>query len=109
MAAHHSLLVTFVVLHYASYPTDGQTRQTNRRGSNTQLARTILSSLGALPRPLALAVGLSIGRLGYLLPGNLRRTGERNLGIAFPEMNEQERRRLLSGCFASLGRLLGEF
>src|SRR5882672_10002383 len=73
------------------------------------LARAILSGLGVLPRRVAIAVGLSIGRLGYLLPGNLRRTGERNLEIAFPEMNEQERRRLLSGCFASLGRLLGEF
>jgi KDO2-lipid IV(A) lauroyltransferase len=73
------------------------------------LARTILSGLGILPRPVALAVGLTIGRLAYLLPGNLRRTGQRNLEIAFPEMPEPERRRLLRGCFASLGRLLGEF
>jgi len=33
-----------------------------------------------------------------------------NLGIAFPEMNEQERRRLLSGCFWRVwAGLLGEF
>jgi KDO2-lipid IV(A) lauroyltransferase len=73
------------------------------------LARTILSALGVLPRPVAIAIGLTIGRLAYLLPGNLRRTGKRNLEIAFPEMPETERRRLLRGCFASLGRLLGEF
>jgi len=73
------------------------------------LARTILSALGILPRPVAIAVGLSIGRLAYLLPGNLRRTGKRNLEIAFPEMPEPERKRQLRGCFASLGRLLGEF
>lgn len=73
------------------------------------LARTILSALGVLPRPLAIAVGLTIGRVGYLLPGNLGRTGKRNLEIAFPEMPEAERRKLLRGCFASLGRLLGEF
>ena len=55
------------------------------------LARTILSALGLLPRRLAIAVGLTIGRVGYLLPGNLGRTGKRNLEIAFPEMPEAER------------------
>src|SRR6185295_14437612 len=73
------------------------------------LARTILSGLGILPRRLAIAVGLAIGRAGYLLSGKLRRTGQRNLEIAFPDLPERERNRLLRGCFASLGRLLGEF
>lgn len=73
------------------------------------LARSILTGLGVLPRPAAVAVGLIIGRLGYLMPGNLRRTGIRNLEIAFPELSEGERKRLLRGCFESLGRLLGEF
>ncbi|MCA1603480.1 MAG: lysophospholipid acyltransferase family protein [Acidobacteria bacterium] len=73
------------------------------------LARAILSGLGVLPRQLAIAIGISIGRLAYLLPGKLRRTGSRNLEIAFPEMSVAERKRLLCGCFASLGRLLGEF
>jgi KDO2-lipid IV(A) lauroyltransferase len=39
----------------------------------------------------------------------LRRTGKRNLELAFPNLNEQERARLLRGCFESLGRLLGVF
>jgi KDO2-lipid IV(A) lauroyltransferase len=43
------------------------------------------------------------------MPGNLGRTGKRNLEIAFPDMPESERKKLLRGCFASLGRLLGEF
>ncbi|MGI8835599.1 MAG: lysophospholipid acyltransferase family protein [Pyrinomonadaceae bacterium] len=73
------------------------------------LARVILSSLGALPRRAAITVGVGIGRIAYLLPGNLRRTGERNLKIAFPDMDQRERARLLRGCFESLGRLLGEF
>ena len=73
------------------------------------LARTILGGLGLLPRSLAIALGLAVGRLGYLVAGKLRRTGERNLEIAFPEMPEQERKRLLRGSFLSLGRLLGEF
>lgn len=73
------------------------------------LARTILGGLGLLPRSLAIALGLAVGRLGYLVAGKLRRTGERNLEIAFPEMPEQERKELLRGSFLSLGRLLGEF
>jgi KDO2-lipid IV(A) lauroyltransferase len=73
------------------------------------LAWTLLSGLGVLPRALAVAVGVTIGRLAYFLPGSLRRTGLRNLEIAFPEKSEAERRQLLRGCFTSLGRLLGEF
>jgi KDO2-lipid IV(A) lauroyltransferase len=73
------------------------------------LARAILSGLGVLPRRWAMALGLSIGRLAYFLPGNLRRTGKRNLEIAFPEMPDADRSRLLRGSFESLGRLLGEF
>ena len=73
------------------------------------LARVILSGLGALPRRAAIAVGIGISRIAYLLLGRLRRTGERNLEIAFPESDERERKRLLRGCFESLGRLLGEF
>jgi len=73
------------------------------------LARSILASLGVLPRRAALAVGLGIGHLAFHLPGNLRRTGRRNLEIAFPDMPEKERRELLRGSFLSLGRLLGEF
>lgn len=73
------------------------------------LARVILSGLGALPRRAAITLGIGIGRLACLLPGSLRRTGERNLEIAFPDMDQRERARLLRGCFESLGRLLGEF
>jgi KDO2-lipid IV(A) lauroyltransferase len=73
------------------------------------LARSILGSLGFLPRSVAVAAGRAVGRLAYSLPGKLRRTGEINLAIAFPEMSEQERLQVLRGCFESLGRLLGEF
>ena len=73
------------------------------------LARSILGFLGLLPRAAAIMLGRALGRIAYWLPGNLRRTGERNLEIAFPEMSKPERRRLVRGCFDSLGRLLGEF
>ncbi len=73
------------------------------------LARSLISALGLLPRSAAVGLGRLFGRIAFSLPGNLRRTGERNLEIAFPESSQDERRRLLLGCFDSLGRLLGEF
>lgn len=73
------------------------------------LARSILGVFGILPRGLAIGIGRAMGRIAYLLPLKLRRTGERNLTIAFPEMDEGERQRLLRGSFDSLGRLLAEF
>jgi KDO2-lipid IV(A) lauroyltransferase len=73
------------------------------------LARSILGVFGLLPRLLAIGVGRAMGRIAYWLPLKLRRTGERNLAIAFPDMNQRERQRLLRGSFDSLGRLLAEF
>jgi KDO2-lipid IV(A) lauroyltransferase len=73
------------------------------------LARSIISGLGILPRRVAIAAGLIIGRIAHLLSGKLRRTGERNLSLAFPAMGHAEQRRILRGCFDNLGRLLGEF
>ena len=71
-------------------------------------ARVLLSGLGALPRPLAVAAGRGVGRAAYALAAGLRRTGLRNLELAFPEMCEAERRKILRGSFVSLGRQLGE-
>ncbi|HEX8282367.1 MAG TPA: lysophospholipid acyltransferase family protein [Pyrinomonadaceae bacterium] len=71
-------------------------------------ARALLSGLGTLPRPAAVRVGRSLGRAAYAVAGGLRRTGMRNLEIAFPEMGAAERERILRGTFESLGRQLGE-
>ncbi len=73
------------------------------------VARSILAGIGMLPRPISLAVGLALGNSAYLLPGKLRRTGVRNLEIAYPDLDEKDRRTMLRGCFANLGRLLAEF
>jgi KDO2-lipid IV(A) lauroyltransferase len=72
-------------------------------------ARSLLTGLGLLPRPVAVAAGRAVGRIVYGLSDRLRLTGFRNLQLAFPEMDERERERILRGCFKSLGRLLGEF
>jgi len=73
------------------------------------VARSLLAVFGWLPLPVALLGSATLGRGGYYLSGRLRRTGLRNLQLAFPELSQSERRRLLRGCFESLGRLLGVF
>jgi Kdo2-lipid IVA lauroyltransferase/acyltransferase len=72
-------------------------------------ARTVLAGLGILPRGWAVAIGRGLSLLVCRSIGRLRRTGERNLQLAFPEMTDEERSRILHGSFENLGRLLGEF
>ena len=72
------------------------------------LGRLILGFLALLPLSLALRLGEAVGRFGLWFP-KLRRTGERNLQLALPELSADERRNLLLGSFRNLGRLLGLF
>lgn len=72
------------------------------------LARGLLAFFAALPLSSAMRVGMALAGLARLFP-RLRRTAERNLQLAFPEISETERRRLLLGCFENLGRLLAVF
>ncbi len=62
-----------------------------------------------LPRPLARGLGAGVARLAAAMIPQWRRVGLRNLRLAFPEMLEMERRRLLSAAFRHWGWLLAEF
>ncbi|MGI9056783.1 MAG: lysophospholipid acyltransferase family protein [Pyrinomonadaceae bacterium] len=68
----------------------------------------ILKFLGVLPRRLALFIGLRFGDIAYFLLGKLKRTALKNTAIAFPEMAESERKKLVRGNFQNLGRQLVE-
>lgn len=72
-------------------------------------ARLLLAGFGTLPQHVALRVGSTMAGCAYYFSGRLRRTGERNLRLAFPNLSPSEHRRLLRGCFQNLGRLLGGF
>jgi KDO2-lipid IV(A) lauroyltransferase len=84
------------------------------RKSNFQIrveylvARSLFGFLSILPRRAALWVCSMIAGAGYHIFGSLRRTGMRNLEIAFPEKHRSERRDILKGTFQSLGRVLAE-
>lgn len=72
------------------------------------LAWCLVKLIGALPRPLARAIGIALGQLIYMLHGKLRRVGMRNLALAFPGKTLSERRKIVRGVFTSLGRQLAE-
>jgi KDO2-lipid IV(A) lauroyltransferase len=73
------------------------------------VARAIFGGLSMMPASWAMKTGRQLGRVAYIAAGHLRRTGDRNLKLAFPEKTEDERQQLLRECFAGLGRQLGLF
>ena len=62
-----------------------------------------------MPRGAARRVGQAIGALAFAGLSRLRRTGERNLELAFPEASLGWRRQTLRGVYRSLGWQLAEF
>jgi Kdo2-lipid IVA lauroyltransferase/acyltransferase len=72
------------------------------------LACAVLGFFRVLPLSAGIALARIIARFGLWFP-KLRRTGERNLQLAFPDLSDAERRRLLLGSFENLGRLLAIF
>jgi KDO2-lipid IV(A) lauroyltransferase len=70
---------------------------------------TFVHLLRLLPRSCARAVGAGIGALALRLLGRLRRSGLRNLELAYPELTPAARLTLLGGVYRNLGYLLAEF
>jgi KDO2-lipid IV(A) lauroyltransferase len=98
----------FDALHYADLSVSMAQHGRLRTNLEYWLVRVVLGVFAALPTSLAIRAGGAIGLLGLLIP-KLRRTGLRNLELAFPQTSAPERQRLLRGCFKNLGRLLGVF
>jgi len=66
-------------------------------------------AVGMLPRRVARAVGAAIGVLAFHGLARLRRTGTRNLELAYPAMPVGEREAILRSVYRSMGHLLAEF
>jgi KDO2-lipid IV(A) lauroyltransferase len=80
-----------------------------RRRIEFVLVWLLVKSLGMLARPIARRTGEAVGWLAFFGMGRLRRVGMRNLSIAFPELTENSRRRLLRQMYRNLGWQLAEF
>jgi len=72
-------------------------------------AWTLLKLMGVLPRGLARQAGAALGAIAWVLLPKLRRTGQRNLELAFPQMPPAERARTLRRLYRYLGWHLAEF
>ncbi len=73
------------------------------------LAVLIIRTFGEMPRKLAFRFARILAWLGFHLAGRQRRAGLQNLQTAFPNLSNNERKRILHGSFQNLGRLLVEF
>jgi KDO2-lipid IV(A) lauroyltransferase len=69
----------------------------------------LVRGLGLLPRPAARTVGAALGGIAFALTGRLRRTGERNLEIAYPGSHAVWRTQLIRHVYRNLGLHLAEF
>lgn len=69
--------------------------------------RAAFGAIGALPFETSLRFGKAFGKFLAKRFPKLHKTARRNLEIAFPEMPEDERQKILVGTFESLGRHLG--
>jgi KDO2-lipid IV(A) lauroyltransferase len=73
------------------------------------LVLAVARPLGWLPRGLARRMAGVLAWSVYRLHGRLRRVGQRNLELAFPELTARERKTILCGVYRSLSRQLVEF
>lgn len=69
----------------------------------------LVGALRILPRSLARIVGGAVGAAAFHLLSRLRKTGIRNLEIAFPAMPPEERESILRSLYRHLGWQLAEF
>jgi KDO2-lipid IV(A) lauroyltransferase len=69
--------------------------------------RTLLGAIGALPLATSMHFGKAVGKFLAKRFPRLQKTARRNLEIAFPDISEAEREKIVHGTFESLGRHLG--
>ena len=70
---------------------------------------SVLKFTGALPRPLARAMGVGIARMLFAVVPRLHRIAKFNLQMAFPEWTDAQREATLRGMVRSLGWMAAEF
>jgi KDO2-lipid IV(A) lauroyltransferase len=80
-----------------------------RRRLEFMLVWTVVKLLGWPPRSIARGIGALVGSIALLLTPRLRRAGDLNLRLAFPQKTATERRQILRKLYRNLGWLLAEF
>jgi KDO2-lipid IV(A) lauroyltransferase len=68
-----------------------------------------LKGLGIFPRPVARVFGAQFAAVACALRPGLRSIADKNLELAFPDMTESERRRIVRNMIRQVGWMAGEF
>ncbi len=69
--------------------------------------RSIFAFIGMFPLKTSMKIGKNIGKILASLVPKLKKTANRNLEIALPDLSDDEKSEILHGCLQSLGRQLG--
>jgi Kdo2-lipid IVA lauroyltransferase/acyltransferase len=69
--------------------------------------RSIFGFIGMFSLKTSMKIGKSLGNVLASLIPKLKKTANRNLEIALPDLSEAEKSQILRGCLQSLGRQLG--
>lgn len=86
-------------------------RRRTRGPRNALLARAIgavATAVGALPVPVALGLGRGLGATAHALLGTPRRLALAHVALAFPELDDAARRRLVRATFRHAGQSYAE-
>jgi KDO2-lipid IV(A) lauroyltransferase len=86
-------------------------RRATRGPRNAVLARLlywVARSFGALPVPVALALGRTLGTVAHAVLGRPRRFALAHMALAFPELDEAARRALVRETFRHAGQSYAE-
>jgi Kdo2-lipid IVA lauroyltransferase/acyltransferase len=86
-------------------------RRATREPRNALLARGIAGvghAVGVLPAPAGLALGRALGRGAHVLLGTPRRLAREHVAVAFPELDDAARARLVRGTFEHAGQSFAE-
>lgn len=71
--------------------------------------RSVFFAIRALPKAVALRLAAWLARTVFLILGGRMSSGIRNLELAFPEMEPNERKRILRASVENIGRTIVEF
>ncbi|MCB1023730.1 MAG: lysophospholipid acyltransferase family protein [Acidobacteria bacterium] len=69
--------------------------------------RFLLGVIGLFPLRASMSIGRSLGKMIVRFFPKLAKTANRNLEIAYPGISDEEKKRIVTGTFESLGRQLG--
>lgn len=69
--------------------------------------RALIGAVGIFPLRTSMKIGRTAGKIINSLLPKLKKTGRRNLEVALHGLSDEEKKKILSGTFESLGRQLG--